>query len=217
MPHEDINILYSIRKSLRARRMRISVSLEGNVVVTVPGSMADQRRTWISASGSEEHVREIAEKFLRQKWDWVKSTLTKFSVYREQREAWPEWRKRTYTRKDYLVHKEEARAMVDERLKYFADLYRLRLDATLPSWDRVSIRNQSSRWGSCSRLNSGRKGEPRRNLNFNYKILFLPQSLRDYVIVHELCHLREMNHSKKFWELVALAVPDYKELRREMR
>jgi hypothetical protein len=54
-------------------------------------------------------------------------------------------------------------------------------------------------------------------LNFNYKILFLPALLADYVVVHELCHLIEFNHSKKFWQLVEKAVPAYPALRKAMR
>lgn len=76
------------------------------------------------------------------------------------------------------------------------------------SYGRVSIRNQRSRWGSCS--SDG-------NLNFNCKLLCVRDELVDYVIVHELCHLQEMNHSKKFWSLVSETMPNYKELRKELK
>jgi predicted metal-dependent hydrolase len=59
-------------------------------------------------------------------------------------------------------------------------------------YNRVSIKMQISRWGSCSRYG---------NLNFNYGLINLPQELADYVVVHELCHLKEMNHGPKFWAL----------------
>jgi len=72
----------------------------------------------------------------------------------------------------------------------------------------VKIRDQSSRWGSCSW-----KG----NLNFSYKLVLLPEHLADYVVVHELCHLREMNHSPRFWALVSQTVPDYRAKRRELK
>lgn len=80
-----------------------------------------------------------------------------------------------------------------ERLEHFGQLYNL-------TYNRVAIRNTRSRWGSCS---------SKKNLNFNYRILFLPPELQDYLIVHELCHLQEMNHAKQFWDLVALQCPDY--------
>ena len=73
---------------------------------------------------------------------------------------------------------------------------------------RVSIKNLTSRWGSCSS-----KG----NLNFNYKIIALPRYLQEYLVVHEMCHLKEFNHSEKFWRLVAHTVPDYKKYRKEIR
>ncbi|MEK7615761.1 MAG: M48 family metallopeptidase [Patescibacteria group bacterium] len=72
----------------------------------------------------------------------------------------------------------------------------------------IKLKRMKSRWGSCSR---------KKNLNFNTKLALLPMHLIDYVIVHELCHLREFNHSRKFWELVALTLPDWKSLRKELR
>jgi len=69
-------------------------------------------------------------------------------------------------------------------------------------FNKIAIKNQKTRWGSCSK-----KG----NLNYNYKIVLLPEKSADYIIVHELCHLKEFNHSRKFWNLVERALPDYKE------
>ncbi len=73
---------------------------------------------------------------------------------------------------------------------------------------KVFIKNLKSRWGSCSE---------RGNLNFNYKLVFLPSELVDYVIVHELCHLREFNHSPKFWCAVAEVLPNHRSLRQALR
>ena len=119
------------------------------------------------------------------------------------------WRKRRRARvkrassvtKHYQEHKETARALVLARLQHFNQHYEL-------EWKRVAIRNQRRCWGSCSSL---------KNLNFNYKLLFLPEHLRDYVIVHELCHLVELNHGQNFWNLVEEQVPTYKELKKELQ
>ena len=108
---------------------------------------------------------------------------------------------RIISRINYLKHKEEARSFIYRRLEYYGKTYGF-------EFNRVSIRNQRTRWGSCSR-----KG----NLNFNYRILMLPQHLADYIIIHELCHLKELNHSSKFWNLVAQVMPNYLERRRELR
>lgn len=101
----------------------------------------------------------------------------------------------------YEAHKQEAYNVACARMEYFNKLYGF-------VWKKITIRNQRVRWGSCSL--SG-------NISLSYKIIFLPDELRDYVIVHELCHLGEFNHSKAFWDLVARAFPSHLKLRRKMR
>ena len=105
-------------------------------------------------------------------------------------------RRRAFTpaeRQHYHTHKEAARTLVHDRLAYWNTRYGY-------TYHRVAIKNTRSRWGSCS---------SRGNLNFNYRIVFLPPPLQDYLIVHELCHLEEMNHKPQFWALVARELPDY--------
>ena len=103
--------------------------------------------------------------------------------------------------KHYLVHKEEARTLILARVIYWNQFYNF-------EYNRVAIRNQRRCWGSCTSL---------KNLNFSYKILFLPTHLQDYIIVHELCHLAELNHGKDFWSLVAQQVPEYELHIRELK
>jgi predicted metal-dependent hydrolase len=101
----------------------------------------------------------------------------------------------------YIAHKEAARALVHARVLYFNQFYQVPLR-------KIFIKNHKSRWGSCSQ---------RGNLNFNYKILYLPPALQDYIIVHELCHLKEFNHSPAFWALVTQMTPQYRALKRQLR
>lgn len=108
---------------------------------------------------------------------------------------------RKKNRKEYLACKESARQLVLERIKHYNDFYQFKVG-------RISIKNQKSRWGSCSK-----KG----NLNFNYKIIFLPKEVADYVVVHELCHLGQFNHSPAFWQLVAQTLPQYQELKKKLK
>jgi predicted metal-dependent hydrolase len=97
--------------------------------------------------------------------------------------------------KDFDQYRDQAYEVVDSRIAYFNKFYKYDIE-------RVTIRNQSTRWGSCSH---------KKNLNFNYKIALLPPELQDYIVVHELCHLAQMNHSQKFWDLVAIQIPNYKD------
>lgn len=94
----------------------------------------------------------------------------------------------------YITNKEIARVLILERLQFYNQ-------EGCYTYNRVAIRDQKRCWGSCSS-----KG----NLNFSYKLLFLPACVRDYIIVHELCHLHVLNHSADFWNLVAAQMPDYK-------
>ena len=73
---------------------------------------------------------------------------------------------------------------------------------------RVSVRNQQWRWGSCSRAG---------HICLNWRLVRMPDSVRDYVMIHELMHLQRMDHSPRFWKLVAAACPDYKEARAWLR
>lgn len=76
------------------------------------------------------------------------------------------------------------------------------------SYGRITIRAQKSRWGSCSS-----KG----NLNFNCLLMLCPEEVRDYVVVHELCHRKEMNHSDRFWQELARVLPDYEKQRKWLK
>jgi len=99
----------------------------------------------------------------------------------------------------WLKHK--AKVYLPGRIKELSEKIRL-------NFNRITIRFQKTRWGSCS--SGGR-------LSFNYRLMRFRKEVIDYVIIHELCHLKEMNHSKKFWKLVEGFCPDYKKLKAELR
>lgn len=91
-------------------------------------------------------------------------------------------------------YRNKARARFEARVAYFHPL-------TGGNYTSITVRDQKSRWGSCS---------SRGTLSFNYRLIFAPSAVLDYVVVHELCHLTHMNHSKDFWNMVASVMPDYK-------
>lgn len=122
-----------------------------------------------------------------------------FIVWRKRRAVFRP--KRKAGKREYLVHKSAALQLASARILYFNQFYHFKIN-------RISVKNQKTRWGSCSK-----KG----NLNFNYRIVLLPPHLADYVIVHELCHLGEFNHSPNFWKLVAKVIPNYKSIRQEFK
>ena len=90
---------------------------------------------------------------------------------------------------------EKARRIITARVRYFSDIMKV-------SYSRISIRHQKSRWGSCSAAG---------NLNFNAALVLAPPEVLDYVVVHELAHRKEMNHSPAFWAEVEAVLPDYRD------
>ena len=105
------------------------------------------------------------------------------------------------SRKEHLEYKDQALKLVKERLEHWNKHYNF-------TYNKVVIRNQKTRWGSCSKTG---------NLSFNYKIAKIPLHLADYIVVHELCHIGQFNHSVKFWDLVAETMPDWQKMRVELK
>ncbi len=178
---------YIIKKNRLAKNLRITVRSDGSVLVTVPWRVP---------------VR-LAEKFVAEKKGWIESQveISRNRLVEAEKLGLPKRLTPTEKKKHYLRYKEQARKNIVKRVEELNKYYGFK-------YGSISIRNQRTRWGSCSK-----KG----NLNFNYKVGLLPQPLADYVIVHELCHLGEFNHSSRFWLLVAETIPDYLVLRRELQ
>lgn len=173
---------YTLKKSMRAKNVRITITRDARVVVTLPYNLSEV----------------LVKKFVLDKVLWVEKNL---EIIKNRPLENKEYRSPSGSKKEFETHKKEALRIVKERLEYFNKEYGY-------TWNNVSIKNVSSRWGSCSK-----KG----NLNFSYKVLLLSPSLRDYIVVHELCHLGQFNHSSTFWDLVEKTIPHYKILRKELQ
>jgi len=133
-------------------------------------------------------------KYIESKSDWIEKKVEQVSKIN------PILRTK-HSKIERQKYSKEAHKLVTKKLEEFNKYYKLR-------YKKVFIRNQKTKWGSCSST---------KNLNFNYKIVLLPPHLQDYLIVHELCHLKEFNHGKAFWSLVGEKIQDYKALSKKLR
>ena len=127
-------------------------------------------------------------RFVREKSDWIEKHLEKVESANRAAEQAP------LSMEDIHVLAEQALTELPPRVRFFAE----RMGVT---YGRITIRNQRGRWGSCSSAG---------NLNFNCLLMLAPPEVRDYVIVHELAHRKQMNHSAAFWEEVEKVLPDYR-------
>lgn len=145
-------------------------------------------------SVSEKDIEEI----LKKKEAWISKHIEKIKETKERVEAEPTEK---LTREKVIALAEEALKVIPERVEYFAKVIGV-------TYGKITVRNQKTRWGRCSS-----KG----NLNFNCLLMLAPPEVLDYVVVHELCHRKQMNHSKAFWLEVEKVLPDYKEVRKWLK
>lgn len=145
-------------------------------------------------SASEKDIEEI----LKKKKAWISKHIEKIKETKERFEVEPTEK---LTREKVIALAEEALKVIPERVEYFAKVIGV-------TYGKITVRNQKTRWGSCSS-----KG----NLNFNCLLMLAPPEVLDYVVVHELCHRKQMNHSKAFWLEVEKVLPDYKEARKWLK
>ena len=124
----------------------------------------------------------------------------------ESKQAWIESHRAKLTSQPVQPHltAEELHTLADQALKMIPARAAHYAPLVGVTYGRITIRNQRSRWGSCSSLG---------NLNFNCLLMLCPPEVLDYVVVHELCHRKEMNHSPRFWAEVERVLPDYKQRR----
>ena len=163
---------------VRSNRKTIGLQVNADLTVTVraPYGVTEQ---------------EI-DRLIRRKKGWITKSMEKMRQLNEYRE---ENHIQQRSMEEIRELADEAVKKVPERVRYYAPIVGV-------NYGRITIRNQKTRWGSCSS-----KG----NLNFNCLLMLAPPEVLDYVVVHELCHRKYMNHSKEFWAEVEKVLPDYRE------
>jgi len=127
--------------------------------------------------------------FVESRTEWIEKQLKKQEEYKKSLENIV-----PLTTEELHALADQAKAVIPERVRYYAPMIGVQ-------YGRITIRNQRTKWGSCSA-----KG----NLNFNCLLMLAPPEVIDSVVVHELCHLKEMNHSKRFYEEILKVYPEYK-------
>lgn len=174
-----VKVVYSKR-----RTMGLEIKGDAQVVARVPKGLPGQ---------------SVIE-FIKERQEWV---LQKWFLVRERQEIAAARPHPDYVEHPELeeIYRKRARERLTERTAYFAALMGV-------SYNRISIRSQKTRWGSCSAQG---------NLNFHWKLILMPPEILDYVVVHELAHRREMNHSERFWVQIERMLPDYKQRRKWLR
>ena len=169
---KDISQIQIVRSARKT--MSLEVKPDGRIIARVPNRVSDA------------DVR----RFIEEHQSWLEKALAKAAAKAEARAADPVDR---LTEEEIRVLAKQAMTVIPDRVRYYAP----KIGVT---YGRITIRNQRTRWGSCSS-----KG----NLNFNCLLMLAPLGVLDSVVVHELCHRKEMNHSKRFYEEVYKAFPEY--------
>lgn len=214
--HDGLPLAYAIRTAAR-RRLALRVLSDGSVRVTVPPRTAlrsvrafvTQHGAWVRRKQAEMRARPATRIVEGAPIRLLDESLAlrlgreagRAHAVRDGNELWlhgPAPARRAALENWYRRHAGE---FAERRLDHFAPLVGRR-----PL--RLSIRGQRSRWGSCSGTGT---------VTLNWRLLQLPAALFDYVLVHELCHLIQRNHSPAFWHEVARVLPDWRERRRQLR
>lgn len=211
-------VLYTLKRSTKAKHVRLEVRSETGLIVVVPRyyktdqilDLLKKKRHWIlSKLAMFDHARlPTANKKLKSgdTIAYLGQTLEVVTrqSHRNADSVKLEWNKLIVTvrsencRLPLVVEqwfRTQAKGLISEKVDKLSTHLGVR-------YNRLIIRGQKTRWGSCSQ-----KG----NLSFNWKLIMAPETVIDYVIIHELAHLKEMNHSKKFWQLVAQHCPRWRE------
>ncbi|MCR5503733.1 MAG: M48 family metallopeptidase [Lachnospiraceae bacterium] len=172
---------------VRSKRKTVGIEIGPDAAVTV---RAPERVS----------LREI-ERILTEKEAWILKNRRRILNRLEEEAGRPPEETEKLTAEEVRQLKRKAMVVIPERVRYYAPILHV-------SYGRISIRTQHSRWGSCSS-----KG----NLNFNCLLMLMPPEVVDYIVVHELAHRLEMNHSPRFYGIVAGILPNYREMEKYLK
>ena len=206
-------ICYNLRYSSRAKHLRLQINSNNELEVILPGRYKHgkaedfiiKKKDWILKHLKEKKVNGFY--FLGEEI----SVLINYDLFLTKPQI--NYQNKKLMAKIPSGHSFTSEDIYDLWLKHKAKLYLPERVKELSersgfSYKKITIRSQKTRWGSCSA-----KG----GLSFNYRLMKFRKEAIDYVIIHELCHLKEMNHSKKFWDLVEGFCPDYVNLKKELK
>lgn len=211
---------YVLKRSLRAKLIWLTVKPEIGLTVTVPrhyniellGAYLHSKSNWILRALAkmntqkrliETHCRSNTISYLGASLSILKRTnnnkIAEIKIEQDQLivNLDPCFRKQPSTEIEAWL-KNQAVININKRTRALSVAMGLK-------YNKLTVRNQKSRWASCS---------PRKNLSFNWRLIMTPEPVLDYVIIHELSHLREMNHSIKFWNIVGQYCPNWKAYRK---
>jgi predicted metal-dependent hydrolase len=218
---ESKTVSIELRRSKKAKHMSLRADVHGICVVAPPNESENVISDFVQSKASwifktYQYYLRIKEKiggefqrdtilFLGNRYRIIitKDRVRQYAVVSENLMliTFHVKDRRSYKRYLHVWYKEQTRKIIEASLSFLSKQFHL-------SYNKVSVRALRSKWGSCSRNG---------NLSFNHLLAMLPMRVINYIIVHELVHLIEFNHSKKFWRHVESAIPDYKEHRNWLR
>jgi predicted metal-dependent hydrolase len=221
---EGQSVSYTLKRSSRAKYVRLEVRTETGLTVVVPRSyklgnlsgLLKKKREWIlSKLGRHGKAQPLVDEKELKSGDSIPYLGRHLKLVTRNDPGMADNIKLERNRLVLRVNSRNGHLnlLLESWYREQAErLLRERADAKCPqlgvSYARLTIRGARTRWGSCSL---------KHNLNFNWKLMMVPEPVIDYVIIHELTHLKEMNHSKKFWNLVAQHCPQWRECRKWLR
>lgn len=207
------NVVCELRKRKNSKNIRMRIDNTGIVKVSLPfytpyifaKNFVNDNISWIEAKLEKIYSQRNKYYFLGNPIKLTKKVFTNmkgFNYILNDRELIIEVNNNSYSTEDLFIEwlRERAKEYIPKRVEEYAKKYDF-------EYNLVKIKNLNSRWGSCS---------SKKNLSFNLKLMYFNSNIIDYVIVHELCHLKEMNHSTKFWDLVKAITPNYKEYKLQL-